>query len=120
MPLYNPTDDPGVWTYPTLLNGWSGYGSSYPTAAYRRNSEGVVYMRGLITNPAPVYGQPICQLAVGNRPGGPQAFICLSGNFSTTGIEIGRVDVATNGQVIYYYGGGSYFSLTGVIFLAGG
>lgn len=120
MPLHNPIDDPGEWLRPTLLNGWAAYGSSYPTAAYRRNSEGTIYMRGVVANPSPVYGQPICQLSTGYRPGAPQTFICVSGDFSTTSIEIGRVDVATNGQVIYYYGGGSYFSLTSIIFLAGG
>lgn len=118
MPLWNPTDSPGTWTNATLLNGWAGYGSSYPTAAYRRNSEGIVYFRGLITSANPIYGQAILQVPSGFRPGAPQMFSCISANNSTGALELGRLDIATNGQLIYYFGGGLYLSLFQIFYQA--
>lgn len=78
------------WIAPTLVGGWSNYGSGYVPARYRRLN-GIVYAQGLVR-----FGSgTIFTLPVGFRP----AF-----NMLTTGIEgtntVCRTDFNANGTVV--------------------
>lgn len=89
-PLTVPTD----WQTPTLNSGWSNFGSPWEVAAYRKNSSGLVTVKGLVksTNALP---STVFTLPTGFRPaenvrtassgstGGGDAFYSLS--FQTDG-----------------------------------
>lgn len=116
MPLRNPVDQPGSWQTPTLLSGWSNYGSGYAPVAYRKDLEGIVWLRGVITNAStPSAGSNIFVLPTGYRPANNHVFCALSGGPDT----LGRVDVYSDGSVVYFSGSNLYFCFSNVAFLVG-
>jgi hypothetical protein len=54
------------WTYPTLSNGWTNYGSGYASARYKREN-GVVYVEGLVKT-GTVGAGGLWTMPVGYRP----------------------------------------------------
>ena len=55
-----------AWIAPTLLNGWTNLGGSYPTAAYMKDSMGFVHLKGMVKGG--VNSTIIFVLPVGYRP----------------------------------------------------
>lgn len=103
-----------TWITPTLLNGWSWYGSIFSTPQYTKSSDGIVSLKGLIGGGTATAGTPIFTLPVGYRPSSRQ----LMGSVSS-GLDY-RIDVETNG-VVYLQGGNissAWVSLDTVRFLA--
>ena len=81
-----------AWIAPTMGNGWVDYGAGWYGAGYRKLRNGNVELRGLIKNGTTA--TTVFTLPVGYRPvNGSLLFPVIGGN------AIGRVDVATNGNV---------------------
>lgn len=100
------------WNTLTLQNSWADYGSSYSTAKYRKTSDGVVVLQGLITRgSAPATDSIIANLPVGYRPS--DRLIFLNSSSSTTH---GRVDIDNDGNIRFYGGGSSWYSLDNISF----
>ena len=99
------------WLYPTLINGWSNYGSGYSPARYRKVGS-VVYLDGLIKGGT--VGVPCCILAEGFRP--TQRFI--SAGVDTGSLATERRDILDNGEVNAYTGSNGWQTLQCVFFQA--
>jgi hypothetical protein len=82
---------------PTLVGGWAAYGSGFAPPGFWKDKEGVVHLRGLVGNPAPVpiNGTLLCTLPPGYRPsGGTHIFSVTNNN------QMARIDIAADGSVI--------------------
>ncbi len=100
---------PPAFTAPTLLNSWANYGSGYSTAGYYKDAMGIVHLRGVVASGS----STIFTLPAGYRPE-------FNGMFSTvTGLlNLGRIDVMSNGNVVFVAGSNIYASLDGITFRA--
>lgn len=78
----------GVLKTPTLLNGWTNYGSGYEVASFIKTLDGFVRIYGAIGNGAIVGGTPLFVLPGGFRPAGR----CF---FSSYGLTSGGVYATT-------------------------
>ncbi|MHA2852944.1 hypothetical protein ACXZ7E_03070 [Paenibacillus lautus] len=96
-------DTPG-WITPTLLNGWIPYVDSthyygYTTAQYMKDSQGFVYLRGLIKKGSP---STIFYLPGGYRPKQSITFvtICYDGSAE----QVTRIRISSDGSVSFVVG----------------
>ena len=103
-----------AWTNLVLQNNWSAYNSGYSTPSYIKTSDGVVVLKGLISNSGtPTDGQIIATLPVGYRPSGALIFPA-----STAPTSYARLDVDASGNIIYRAGGSaSWLSLDNIRFV---
>lgn len=102
------------WTnVSTFANGWSAYGAGYSTPAYRKDSNGVVHLKGLIQSGT--IGSVAFNLPAGYRPPEHMLFACESSNGSST---FGVTDIQSTGDVTPKVGGNTFFSLDGISFYA--
>ena len=61
--------DTQTWTAPTLLNGWTNWGSGANPAGHMLTAQGVVRIRGLVMSGGNIgVSNPIFVLPVGRRP----------------------------------------------------
>jgi hypothetical protein len=99
---------------PTLLNNWVNYDvpNGYATAAYYKDKENRVQLKGLIKDGLTSNGTVLFNLPVGYRPTEIMIFVVVNGD------SFGRVDVYTSGDVKIVSGGNSYLSLDGITFRA--
>jgi hypothetical protein len=110
---------PSAWITPTLVNGWSHWGSGYPNGQYRLNGD-VVEFRGLIkvTNTL-ASGLTIFTLPAGYRPTAGTAVLVALGSNGTTEV-MKRINVSTAGAVVmsggFSFAGTSWLSLEGLRF----
>ena len=95
---------------PTLLNSWVNFGAPFNSVGYYKDPFGIVHLRGMLKSG--VAGSTMFNLPVGYRPQAQEVFPSISGN------TIGRVDVATFGDVIMTFGASSFISLDGMTFKA--
>lgn len=96
---------------PAFENAWANYDiTAFMPAGFWLDAQGIVHLRGLIKNGAPVIST-IFTLPAGYRPSNRLVFVAdLSGAH-------GRVDVLANGQVAQVAAGVStYLSLSGIHF----
>jgi type II secretory pathway pseudopilin PulG len=98
-----------------LQNGWTNYGGPYAGASFTRTSAGVVMLHGLIKGGTAVQYQVICTLPPGYRPDYRIIF-----QPATSGTTVGRIDIDTNGNVIYVLGSSSWLNLDTISFLPSG
>lgn len=98
-----------TWHAVSFQNGWTNYGSGYSTAAYTITEDGWVRLRGLVKSGT--MGQAVFTLPAGYRPTGRHLFAV-----QTNPETIGRVDVASDGQVIAYTGSNAWLALFNVAF----
>lgn len=99
------------WIAPTLLNGWTNFGSGYETAGYYKDALGFIRLKGLIKGGT--MGTAAFVLPSGYRPSYRKMFPVL-----TSG-GIGRVDIDTAGNVLimnYGTAANGYVSLDGIVF----
>ncbi|MEB4593419.1 hypothetical protein VSS37_20750 [Candidatus Thiothrix sp. Deng01] len=99
------------WVAPTLLNGWVNYGGGFNDAGYFKDSFGIVHLRGLVKS-----GQT--QKAIFNLPNGYRPARRELHAACTNPDSIGRIDIATNGDVIMQTGNNGWISLDGITFQA--
>jgi hypothetical protein len=99
---------------PTLLNSWIDYGAPHAAAAYYKDKEGRVHLRGLIKNGTATPGTVLFNLPAGYRPStsGQLIFAVISNN------SMGRVDVKPNGDVVIILATAGFLSLDGISFRA--
>lgn len=96
-------DTPG-WITPTLINGWIPYADSthyygYTTAQYMKDSQGFVYLRGLIKKGSP---STIFYLPIGYRPKQSITFVTICYDGSTE--QVTRIRISSDGSVSYVVG----------------
>lgn len=95
------------WRTPTLINGWEDYGGEYGPIAYRRLASGLVVIEGLIRNGTVGTSTAAFNLPPGFRPRIRQIFFP-----GTSGLNVARLDVRPNGDVITHTGNASWFSVS--------
>ena len=99
------------WRNVSFQNGWVNYSSTYNTAAYFKDSQGIVHLKGLVKNGT--LRRTIFNLPGGYRPARRELQIaCTHPNVT------GRVDIHTNGNVEAYAGNPAWLSLDGITFRA--
>jgi len=97
---------------PSFENGWVNYSSSYNTAAFYKDVEGFVHLKGLVKNGT--VNTTIFTLPTGYRPG--RQWLMITETNSNTDC---RLDVKTNGNIGTQGGSSAWVSLDGIIFYAG-
>jgi hypothetical protein len=104
--------DDNQWLTPFLLNNWVNYDTSvFNPAQYRKDGDGVVWLRGLVKGGAA--GSIIFSLPLGYRPTNRQLHgVCTSESV------MGRVDVYKDGRVQIVNGSSVWLSLDGIAFRA--
>lgn len=96
-----------------LNNNWQNYPAPYGEASFTKTSAGVVALGGLIRLGNGVQYETICTLPEGYRPSSRLIFAP-----STNGTTQARIDIETNGDVVYIFGSTGWISLNGINFLA--
>jgi hypothetical protein len=99
---------------PTLEVPWFNYGTGYSNAAYYKDKEGRVQLRGVVGNGGAIANSTIFILPVGYRPStsGILVFPVLNNN------NAARVDVFPDGSVKVIAGSAGWISLDGISFRA--
>lgn len=95
---------------PTFLNSWSNLGGPHQTAAYWKDSDGVVHLAGAIQSG--VVPSAAFVLPAGFRPSAQQIFACVSND------ALGRIDIKAAGDVEVTSGSNVFVSLAGITFKA--
>lgn len=99
---------------PILDGGWTAFGGGYAPPAFWKDKEGVVHLRGVIRNaaPVPINGTVLFTLPPGYRPsGGRLMFSVINNN------NIGRIEISIDGDVtIEYIISTAWINLTGISF----
>ncbi len=89
--------------------GWANVGTGLQTAAYRKDSNGVIHLRGVVVRSSGVL-TTIFTLPAGMRPALACQFpACSAGAFA-------EVDVGTGGNVVLAAGAATSVSLDGITF----
>lgn len=101
------------WTAPSLQNGWVNNGGVFSGAGYKKSTDGIVSLRGLIKGGTAANNTPLFTLPVGSRPA--QIIICDTSSADA----MARVDIYPNG-VVYTVSGvaNTWLSLAGCDFMA--
>ena len=99
---------------PTLANGFTQFGGGFASVSYYKDKEGIVHVRGMANVPVNPVGLVIFNLPAGYRPStsGAHVFMTIGNNVAT------RVDVLSNGNVIFNSGTTGWVSLDGIAFRA--
>lgn len=99
-----------AWRPLPYTNSWVDYGAPYSPCGYRKLSNGLVLVRGLVANGT---AAAICTLPAGYRPGITMLYIAdTSPNIDC------RVDVTTAGVITHQGGAAGWISLNNICFLA--
>ena len=102
-----------VWSSLNMNSGWLEYGYDWVSNGYRRTSDGVVTLKGLVKKTSAVNGgETLATLPVGYRPAQTLIF-----NTSTDSNVATRLDITVNGD-IHVWGSQNWLSLSGINFLA--
>lgn len=103
-----------AWENLTLQNGWTTYDSVYSAPSYIKTSDGVVVLKGLIKNSnTSAEGKVIATLPVSYRPSATLVFPS-----SAYLNSYARIDVNSNGEIIYISGGSeTWLSLENIRFI---
>lgn len=104
-----------AWQALSFTPGWQNWGG-FESGGFRKDQLGIVHLRGLVTRPGstPAQDQVIAELPPGYRPKRSRLFAVQAGSGGP-----GRVDIAPDGSIIWYYGGTgvpNYTSLEGISF----
>lgn len=111
---YVDTNISANWIAPTLTHSWVNYGAPFAPAGYRRKSDNIIRLRGVVRNGIiDLDGDnPIFTLPVGFRPEYQHIYGPSGG-----GSVLCRVDVTTDGKVFCAAGNNSYVSLDDIEFM---
>ena len=101
-----------AWITPSLGSGWAHYGAPYNAPGYYKDVLGIVHLRGLLSSSGAT--TVIFTLPVGYRPSAQFLFSSIGNS------ALARIDVDTNGQVLYQLPAGStpWVSIDGISFRA--
>lgn len=81
----------------TPQNVWKNFGGSWARAGFAKDAQGIVHLKGLITDGIVAINTTIFNLPVGYRPSEDRIFPVLT--YNGTIVKHGRVDVLINGNV---------------------
>jgi hypothetical protein len=100
---------------PTLSSGWANYGQALEAGAYRKDKQGEVHLRGVLTQAAgaPSVNSLIATLPPGYRPAVHQIFSTFAGLPETAA----RVDIYPTGGLFWVAGPTAepdYLTLSGI------
>jgi hypothetical protein len=101
----------GAPSEPGFQNGWNNVGGSYSTAAYFKDLEGIVHLRGSVTAGI---SPTIFTLPAGYRPSGIEGFAILANGGSP---QVGSIAILPDGT-IQRNSGLQPFALDGISFRA--
>lgn len=100
-----------AWATPAYLGTWVSFdAATYAPARYRKTSEGIVIIQGLVK--LGTIGTAVFNLPAGYRPSKRLIFPAISNG------AIGRLDILTTGDVTPFAGNNTYFALDGITFPA--
>lgn len=89
------TYNPGQWKTLTLNSGWTAF-SGYAVPAYRRSSDGMVYMRGLAQKTSgATAGASVCTLPAEAIPASKRRFVA-----QVSGSLYASLTIGTDGTVV--------------------
>ena len=94
----------GAGSEPAFANSWVNYGGVYNTAAFRKTTERVVYIKGLVKD-GTIGNVPIFTLPAGYRPVAETVKSTISNG------AVGRIDITANGEVRAKIGNNAYISI---------
>lgn len=102
------------WQTVTFQSGWGNLGNPWGKASYRKDSMGIVWLKGCISGGTVGVGTPFFTLPVGYRPATNEQvrFPVISNN------ALGVVNVYANGQVNLEVGSNAYVFLDSIRFRA--
>ena len=109
------------WNNLTLGAGWVHYGGTWSTAQYKKGSDNIVSLHGLIKSGTATAGTVIATLPSGYRP--LENLICTTSTYDATENTAAgaRLDVNSNGQLVIREGVlTNWVSLAGCNFYADG
>lgn len=110
--MYYPTGATG-WTNLTLQNGWTWYGGIFATPQYKKGTDNIVSLKGLLLAGTTTVNTVLTTLPVGHRPKERLLVTSVSGDAHT------RLDILTTGEVILQGGTVNvWMSLDGINFIA--
>lgn len=101
------------WQDCDLQSSWGPYGGTWPSAQFTRTSANVIMLRGLIAGGSTTTYTVLCTLPVGFRP--DKRLIFQAQAYGSTDA---RIDVDTNGQVIFITGSATWTNLSDIKFVA--
>jgi hypothetical protein len=94
-------------------NGWKNYNDEYNTAAYFKDSMGIVHLKGLVKGGSGGINATIFVLPEGYRPAARELRVAIMHDENTA-----RVDIMPNGRVVPYKAHSTWTSLDGITFRA--
>lgn len=110
--MYFPTGATG-WSNLTLANGWTWYGTIFSTAQYKKGTDNIVSLKGLLRAGTTTSGTTLTTLPVGFRPKERLLMTTVSADAHQ------RLDIFPTGEVQFHGGAaGVWVSLDGVNFIA--
>lgn len=95
---------------PAFTNSWVNYGTGYNTAAFMKDHNGRVFLKGCITSGT--MSQSAFTLPAGYRPAQQNVFGVVSNNL------FGQVAITSSGTVVPTVGKNAWVSLDGISFPA--
>lgn len=98
------------WIAAPLQQGWVNYGAGYNDAAYFRDRQGMVHLRGLVRSGQVGGNQAIFVLPAGFRPPARQLHVVQTAD------NLGRLDIGADGRVIPTTINNGWVSLDGIHF----
>ena len=100
------------WSAFSLQNSWVNFNNAYNGNGYRKTTDGVVVLKGLISKAGtPAVQEVIGILPVSYRPS--SILIFMTGSIDSPS----RIDVYPNGEVRFIKGSGGWLSLEGIHFM---
>jgi hypothetical protein len=100
------------WATPSLQNGWVNYGSGEQTMRYRKDSNGTVWLQGVIKFGTTTSGTLILTLPAGYRPGLTLNLTGLANN------ALCNFKMQSNGQLVTRAGWAANFTAINISFPA--
>jgi hypothetical protein len=93
---------PEAWRPLEFSGGWADYGGGFTPASFRKDKQGQVHVRGLVTQtvPPPTHTQVIGVLPAGYRPATRMLFGSAGGNNDA----FASVDVEPDGSIVWLTG----------------
>lgn len=99
---------------PSFESSWVNFGSVYNTAAFYKDMQGVVHLKGLVKNGTVGSAETVFTLPEGYRP--PARYLFDAVSESGGSVIQSRIDIGTDGRIIPVVGGNTFLSLDSIAF----
>jgi hypothetical protein len=108
-------DASASWANLSLVNGWANYNNGYRTAQYKKDVNGDVCLRGMVSSGTATYGYVLFNLPAGFRPQADEIVdtVCYNGSSRL----LGSLRIQVNGDVtVDYLPGNAWVSINNIRF----